>query len=219
MKAVKGHIMRTRTLAGPVAFVCAIALAGCSATSSGSSGGRGGGIDPDLTTDSRIIFLNENGSLPDVGIDPKNSRSLTRKDDGGFAYQIGRVVGEKKFLGVAGIAPNTRVGDAPTIATASYDADYDLAYADRTRIENPVSGKITLNADFNNGTLKGQSGGLAVDGTITGQNIGGTASYRGVDAKLTGRIGEERAVGAFAGHNDDAVVTGGFIGKREGRTN
>lgn len=204
--------MNTRKITRPSAFFCALALAGCSSSPGGSAGGGGSAIDPGLSTDSRIVALNANGTLPDVGIDDRNSVSLTRITNlGGFAYQIGPVEGANEFLGVAGIAPDTQVGGAPTTATATYNGDYNLAYADRTRFERSVSGTIALDADFNSGTLTGQSGGLTVEGTITGQNIGGSASYRGVNADLTGQVGASRAVGAFAGHNDDAVLTGGFI--------
>lgn len=204
--------MEQNSIKGPLILFCGLALAACSGSSGSSSGGSSGGIDPGLSTDSRIVELNQDGTLPDVGIDQNNSLTVSNiTNNGGFAYQIGRVSGADEFLGVAGVTPNTRVGNVPTAANATYSGEYSLAYADRNEFGDPVSGAITLSADFNNRTLTGQSGGLNVNGTLDGQSIGGTASYRGVDADLTGRIGTSRAIGAFAGHTADAVLTGGFI--------
>ncbi|APX10394.1 hypothetical protein [Tateyamaria omphalii] len=209
--------MGHKSLYGIVALTCACALAGCSGSSTGGFGGGSGSIPPGLTTDSRIVTLTANGNLPDVGIVGSIGNSFSKQsflNGSGFAYQLGRVRGTDTFLGVAGILPNNQVGGAPTVATASYAGDYNLSYADSNSFETNVAGKITLNADFGQGTLIGQSGGLAVNGNITGQNIGGTASYRGVDAPLAGRIGNDRAVGAFAGHTNRKVLVGGFIAER-----
>lgn len=191
---------------------CGISIAGCSSSSSSGFGRSTDRIDPGLTTKSQIITLNADGSLPETGIDENASLTVSNMtNNGGFVYQIGRVAGTDEFLGVAGIAPNTRVGAAPTEASATYTGEYSLAYADRDEFSDAITGEITLDADFSTRRLTGQSGGLSVNGTITGQTLGGTASYRGVDADLTGRIGASRAVGAFAGHTKDAVLTGGFV--------
>lgn len=206
--------MSRRTTAHVLMWFSVLVLAACSGTIS-SRGGRGVPIGTGVTTDSRIVVLNTDGTLPDVGIDESNSVSVSRVSNvGGFAYQMGRVEGQNEFLGVAGVAPNTEVGTAPTAASATYRGDYSLAYADRTEFGAPVSGSITLNADFNNRRLTGQSDGLTIDGRLAGQSISGTATYRGVDADLIGQIGNTRAVGAFAGRTSDAVLTGGFIANR-----
>lgn len=206
-------LLRLFTIA--LVLACFSVLAACS----GSSDGGSGGIAPGLTPQGRIVTLDANGDVPDVGIDTgsgSNSASFKRiVNGGGFAYQMGRVRNSNEFLGVAGILPNSQVGASPTVATATYSGRYDLAYADGNRFDRNVSGNITLDADFNGGTLTGQSGGLTVNGSITGQRIGGTASYGGVNAGLTGRIGNDRAVGAFAGNTNRKVLAGGFIAERD----
>lgn len=200
----------------PITLVCGLALAGCSGSSSETTFERDSSIASELSTNSRVVALNADGTLPANGINRRNSLSvLSITENGGFAYQLGRVDGQNQFLGVAGIAPETVVGSAPTAASATYRGQSSLGYANRTEFGPPVTGTISLNADFNTRLLTGQSGGLTIDGTIDGQTLGGTASYRGVDASLTGRIGSARAVGAFAGDTDDAVLTGGFIAEAQ----
>ncbi|MEM6497471.1 MAG: hypothetical protein AAF709_12185, partial [Pseudomonadota bacterium] len=127
----------------------------------------------------------------------------------GFAYQYGRVEGTNRFLGVAGIVPTTDPGPLPTTATATYTGRYQLAYASQSRVEGR-DGQITLKADFEDGELTGSAGLLEIEGTITGQIVGGTASYRDVEAEMFGLIGSERAVTAFAGDNDRAMLVGGI---------
>lgn len=191
-------------------IMIAALLSGCSSSSTTSVEQV---INPGLRIESQIVDLNDDGELPDLDIDttPGNSgRSFSDVTNGtGFAYQMGRIRGTQRFAGVAGIAPNSDVGNAPTTATATYRGSYSVAYAER-RLQEQASGTISLDANFNEGTLTGSAGRLDVNGQITGQNIGGTASYRGVEADLTGRIGSTRAVGAFAGNTTDAVVVGGF---------
>ncbi|WP_147107782.1 hypothetical protein [Tateyamaria sp. syn59] len=169
--------------------------------------------------DSRLVRLTADGLVPDVGIDTSKAANVatfnSSANGAAFAYQMGRVRGTDQFLGVAGVLPNSQVGGAPTSATATYRGDYSLAYADRNTFEQSVTGNIVLNADFNQGTLVGQAGGLSVNGSINGQSLGGTASYRGVDAPLTGRIGNTRAVGAFAGNTNDQALVGGFLADRQ----
>jgi len=107
------------------------------------------------------------------------------------------------------MAPWSHPGPLRDAAMATYDGDDAFTYVDRDEIEKG-RGEITLNADFDDGELTGRAGGLEIDGTVTGQIIGGSATYRGVDADLTGLIGSQRAVGAFAGDSSDALLVGGF---------
>ncbi|KWV91046.1 hypothetical protein [Erythrobacter sp. YT30] len=192
--------------------VIMISVGACSSTTiSRSSGGIGAGFTPSA----ELVTLAEDGSIPDQNFQNTGTRgsfSDLRSQNGrvsGFAYQYGRVEGTNRFLGVAGIAPNTDAGAAPTTATATYTGDYALSYVDRDRAENR-KGTISLDADFNSGTLEGRAGALDVAGTIDGQTVGGTASYRGVEADMTGVIGSERTVTAFAGNSDEAVLVGGI---------
>ncbi|MEM8691564.1 MAG: hypothetical protein AAGG57_06725 [Pseudomonadota bacterium] len=187
-----------------------------SACSSGDGFQSGPGIDPGFTPEAEIVTLNPDGSVPDQGfsgIGTNGDIEVFRNETGdrfGFRYQYGRVANSTRFRGVAGILPASDPGAVPTTATATYDAQYDLTY-----VGNDVdrqSGNIALNADFNAGTVTGNAGGFAVNGTVTGTDLGGTASYRGVQADMRGVIGDRRVVGAFAGENANALLVGGLIG-------
>ncbi|MEM6909869.1 MAG: hypothetical protein AAF494_14450 [Pseudomonadota bacterium] len=196
-----------------VLTMAALACA-CSSTTISSGRSSGGGIGSGLTPASRLVTLEADGSIPDQNFASSGTRgevSDIRNNSGavsGFAYQYGRVQGSNQYLGVAGIVPTTDPGGAPTDATATYRGDYAFSYIDRGRAQDRT-GKISLDADFTAGTLEGQADGLEIDGTINGQTVGGTASFRDVDADMRGVIGSERAVAAFAGNNNGAVLVGG----------
>jgi hypothetical protein len=186
-------------------------LAACS-----GGGGSGAVVEDDLRFRSEIVTLNDNGTIPNQNISLRGTRGsgsdLTRESDGewqGFAYQYGRVRGSRTFLGVAGIAPGTDPGEAATVARASYEGRYDLAHADT--VVTRRDGDIRLDADFANGTLTGSADGLEIDGRIDGTDLSGRATFRGVSARLDGVIGTKRAVGAFAGNDDDGLLVGGIV--------
>ena len=73
------------------------------------------------------------------------------------------------------------------------------------------SGVINLTADFDAGTLTGSTGGLEVNGRMTGSDLGGGVSYRGVRGGLDGLVGSDQAIGAFHGNNADLIYSGGFL--------
>ncbi|GGX66394.1 hypothetical protein GCM10007385_39540 [Tateyamaria omphalii] len=205
--------------ASHVAMLCAVvAVSACSSSSTDFQ--TGPGIDAGATTSSALVVLNPDGSLPDQNFRPGTSGvsdSATVSDIGGvsgFAYQIGSIEGRNEFRAVAGIRPTSNPGAVPTVATAVYQGEYSLGYADRNETIKQT-GNITLNADFNAGSLRGGADGLVVDGTISGQTVGGQATFRGVNADMIGVIGDTRAVTAFAGRTPDAVLGGGIIADRQ----
>ena len=76
------------------------------------------------------------------------------------------------------------------------------------------NGDIALVADYGAGTIEGSAigsfGTLTVNGTFSGTDIGGTATYDGKTASLDGLLGTQGAVGIFQGNADDWVMAGGF---------
>ena len=196
---------------------CAGAVVGCSSISVNTGGGQ---IDAGLNPEARLVTLNGDGSIPDQNFAQSGTggrySNITQSNGRltGFAYQYGRVEGTNRFLGVAGIAPTSNPGPPPTTATATYSGVYNLTYANRDQIERRT-GNIRLAADFDEGELTGVAGRLRVDGTITGQVVDGTVTYRDVDADLFGLIGSERVIGAFAGDEDDALLVGGLIAEAD----
>ncbi|MEM7615001.1 MAG: hypothetical protein AAF245_08130 [Pseudomonadota bacterium] len=191
-----------------------VALAGCEEFSLRI----GDGVDDGLSPSSKLVVLEPDGSVPDEGFSrsgTNGSGGILRTVNGetsGFAYQYGRVAGTNRFLGVAGVAPNTDPGDVPTAALATYDGEYQLTHIDNDT--ETKDGDITLDANFVSGTLTGRADGLEIDGTINGTTVSGNASYRGVTANMTGVIGDERAVTAFSGNTSREVLVGGVVAER-----
>lgn len=196
-------------------------LSACGGSTDVGGSSRNSGIG-NLTPESAVVSANADGSLPDQGFSTTGTRGTvsqlsTNGTTGvttGFQYQYGQVAGTNRFRGVAGFAPNSEVGatEPTTAASATYTGDYRLTHvSDRVDSQN---GQITLNADFSNGTLQGNAGGLTVNGSIAGRDVGGTATYRGVTANMDGLIGADRTVAAFAGNTGSAVLVGGIDADR-----
>lgn len=80
-----------------------------------------------------------------------------------------------------------------------------------------VRGDITLTANVDNGTLRGNAGDLRVSGTLDGRDIGGSVTYKGLRGALDGKIGLRGGVGAFHGNNDDMLFSGGFAVDNDAR--
>ena len=166
-------------------------LSACGGSTDVGGSSRNSGIG-NLTPESAVVTANPDGSLPDQGFLPTGTRGPVRQltttgttgAPPGIQYQFGRVAGTNRFRGVAGDATDSEVGatEPTTAAAATYTGDYRLTHvSDSVDSQN---GQITLNADFNNGTLQGNAGGLTVNGSIAGRDVGGTATYRGVTGPL-----------------------------------
>jgi len=136
----------------------------------------------------------------------------------GYAYAVG-VGSNSDFYGYAGIVPTTTVSVPPTAGSATWSGTYKLAQI--TGIELPAgglqgytvekTGAISLTADFTAGTLIGSGAGLTVNGTFSGSDLSGDASYGGLNGALTGKVGTTGAVGAFHGNSGTDIYAGGFM--------
>lgn len=75
------------------------------------------------------------------------------------------------------------------------------------------SGVINLTADLDAGTLTGSTKGLEVNGRMSGSDLAGGVSYRGVGVGggLDGLVGSDQAIGAFHGNDADLIYSGGFL--------
>ncbi len=177
--------------------------------------------EPDRTPVARVVTLNMDGTMPDQDFimdGARGSGSIVRSDlsgnESGFRYAFGNLRQSDEFLGVVGIVPGSDPGDAITTGSVSYMADYQLV---RATGDNPVrvGGEIQLDASFGTGRIVGADDGFVVDGTFTGQTLGGSVTYDGISADLQGVVGEDRIVGAFAETVNDGFLIGGFMGEAE----
>ncbi len=173
-------------------------------------------------------LTNSSFSAPDASGNYSSSLTSTRsgKDvdatGNGYGYIVGIRDGNS-FQGYAGIIPGSTVTAPPATGLATMTGTYEVVRIRDISLDGnhltgtpvyAVSAPVTLVANFGAGTLKGASTGpnplLTVDGTFSGQTLGGSVVYRGVSGSLTGLVGSDRAIGAFHGNNATDIYAGGF---------
>lgn len=187
---------------------CALILSACTETSDVIDSGfadvsASGDFDRDLDRDQPIIV----GGLEDSG--------------DGFAHHTGIDADDGELISEAGLLPTTSVSSLPTSGSAVYFGIYEVSGVHNADLDDGVltgqgfleAGAITLNANFNNGTLRGTSddGDLVVRGNFDSKDIDGSVEYIGVDGDLDGLIGGDRTVGIFHGEGEGEIFAGGFI--------
>lgn len=140
-----------------------------------------------------------------------------RDDAGnGYAFELGR--DGTAFSALVGLLPETDLGTMPETGIATMRGEYRFieigkSDGDVRDYGEPVatSGRLTLRADFEFGTLQGRDGTLNIDGVFNGQTLSGAAYVNARAAELSGRIGGEHAVGIFSGTDDASAFVGGFL--------
>ncbi len=159
-------------------------------------------------------------------------------DSGSLTYTDGVFITSSTSLGkgdiIVGIFPATDVGPAFTAAnpTATFTGDYVVQVIGTANAPDydESSESLTLTANFNTGTLSGSNTNdfgsiLTVSGRFSGTTLSGNVNFsplgaaRSYDAPLTGLVGRNGAVGAFANHSNkgksaDYAFGGGFIVER-----
>ncbi len=137
----------------------------------------------------------------------------------GYALELGR--NETAFSARVGLLPGTSGGTLPLSGIASMSGAYQVAEVGKSQGEDieygepqVTSGRITLRADFQFGTLQGSDGVLTVDGVFSGANLTGSTYFNAREAALAGVVGTDRAVGVFHGSDDTSAFVGGFITDR-----
>ena len=171
---------------------------------------------------SRIVTLTASNELPDLnftGLGRSGEGGIGRNINGntnGFRWAYGSVRGTNEFLGAAGFYREPEVGSEIATGSITYNARYQLAI---TSDSNPGrSGDITLIASFDDKAVTGAADGLSVDGSFVGKDLNGSVRIGGVTADLDGALGTDGIVGAFAGHDRNHVLVGGFVGCTAGQT-
>ena len=152
-------------------------------------------------------------------LDNGDLSGFLKSNGNGVSFAIGTIPGEG-LIAVSGIIPGSKVGATPTTGGANFDATYrvlevaDVAIDDDGTVNgtsNGETGNINLVADFDNATLVGSSGDLAINGVILPSSLDGSVEWRGHQGLLDGRIDGSQAFGAFHGANDVIVFSGGFV--------
>jgi hypothetical protein len=192
-----------------------LAICGFALTACGDPQGIGGGNEPAT----KFVTLSINGDMPDQnfaiegGAGSGEDLQIVEGQTTGYAFAHGVVDGTNTYLGVAGIAPNSTVGNRIEGGSVAYSGTYSLAHANESNTTDE-NGNISLTANFidDGGTVTGSTDGFEVYGTFkdTDNVLGGTVVHDGIVATLTGRIGTEAVAGAFVGNSNDEVLVGGI---------
>ncbi len=179
-------------------------------------------------TESRFATPTASGNFSGFEAGQSNGGSDADGAGNGYAYRAGAASSSNTgFLAVAGMLPGTDVGaEVTTGGSVDYSGTYEYAGVTNIQRNNNVIGDVvatgtaitgggatTLRADFGAGTLRDVSGGLEVNGTISGADIGGTARVNGTATTTTldGLIGTNLGVGVFHGSTSSEVISGGFL--------
>lgn len=174
-------------------------------------------VTQDQATMSRFTNPTSSGHVPEI-LNNKSQVAVIDFQGDGYAYASGSITNEG-ILAVSGLVSGTSGGSLVSGGTATYTGNYELLRISNINISGGYisasqaqrTGSISLAADFDNGTLTGQSGSLIVNGTVTGTGLSGGVSFEGVSGDLTGVIGSSKAVGAFHGNNAHLIYSGGFL--------
>lgn len=168
----------------------------------------------DNNTTSGFVTPASNGTIssPDG-----TTRGFSDSSGQGYAFKAGND-DDDDIIAVSGIIPGTVASGAPTSGNVIYTGDYQMVSVGGFFIDDGKvigfavadSGSISLNADFDGGTLRGSDDKLTIDGRISGNQLSGDVEYDGVDGTLKGVIGADKAVGAFHGNDKNDIYAGGF---------
>ena len=197
-------------------ILLALSLTGLAACSSGS--GSPVGRAPDVTTG--FVTPDANGQIKgQLNPDAMSGGSVSTGDIGavksGYAY-LTETKGTT-ILARAGLVNPQAIANRPTTGVGRFDADFRIAgVADTTRsyeIEEST-GTLPITVDFDRGTVAGRGDGLSVAGQLTAGTAGyrGTATWRGIDGDLQGRVNATSITGALNGSGPTGAFSGGFGG-------
>lgn len=164
------------------------------------------------------------GTAGNFGGVPSSGITSNVREGGGAGVGYGWVVGGGPIGGFAGAAGRTSGAFTSGLPTgvATYSGSYQLGAVenivfDGTQVSGTsitLSGPISLIANVNTGALTGSGSDIDVNGTISGGDIGGSVTFRGLDGSTTGSldgiIGSSTAIGAFHGNDSTTVFAGGF---------
>lgn len=201
-------------------------VTGCALVS--ACGGSSGGLfTPDTTESGQRVV---SGGQVNVSLRDETNGSVEVPSVGLIAYVTGLSSDRTIVTSYAGIQSGATVGPAETSGTGSYTARYAYTGTHKTFPSSTInsvfgSGEriVTLNADFDNNTLRGTTPDIDVNGRIAGTSLRGNVvvDYNAglgvsgrVNTTLNGQIGSTGVIGVFTGDTDTNTIAGGFVGTR-----
>lgn len=140
------------------------------------------------------------------------------QDLSGNGYSFAVAEQSNSLVAAASILPDATVADLPTTGGATYAGEYRMVHVNQiaegddgmTGSALVIESRISLDANFAEGTLTGSSGNLTVNGQFNGSDLTGDVAFSGVTGTLDGIIGSDKAIGAFQGSDANETYAGGF---------
>lgn len=186
----------------------------------------GGGGDGEAT---RSGFSSVTSNTIPVNLADERNSTVTDPRVGLVALASGIDVNAGTAVALAGIRSGATVGVARTSGTATYDAQYQIeGVSDVVRTPTTIRGTqltlpafaITLQGDFDAGTLTGSDSLLNVDADINGTELSGDATLviprtigsGALDMNVTGQIGSTGVIAAMHGSDASAAAVVGLVG-------
>ncbi|MEP5151640.1 hypothetical protein [Planktotalea sp.] len=175
-------------------------------------------LDANISLSTHFATPNADGKFSTT-IDTIFNGSFEDDSGNGYAVEISRK--DTAFNAKVGVIQSSDPGDFPINGGANMQGSYQVAEVGKSdgdfREFGEVAvteGRISLYADFEHGTLHGDSDDLIIDGLFTSNTLTGNAYFKQREADLTGLVGEDRAIGVFHGSDAATAFVGGFLVER-----
>ena len=153
----------------------------------------------------------------DVELSHKKSGVYIDEDGLGFSYVLG--LQGNAWAAYSALGHWTPPPDLPSGGKIKFNAQYAVGVLRQQSQGAPdverYNGTFELLADLDAQTLFGETSTLSIAGAISGADIDGTVSFRGMSGALKGKLSRDYAQGAFQGQSDEALFAGGFKAFRQ----
>ena len=153
----------------------------------------------------------------DVELSHKKSGVYIDEDGLGFSYVLG--LQGNAWVAYSALGHWTPPPDLPSGGKIKFNAQYAVGVLRQQSQGAPdverYNGTFELLADLDAQTLLGETSTLSIAGAISGADIYGNVSFRGMSGALKGKLSRDYAQGAFQGQSDEALFAGGFKAFRQ----
>ena len=153
----------------------------------------------------------------DVELSHKTSGVYIDEDGLGFSYVLG--LQGTSWAAYSALGHWTPPPDLPSGGKIKFNAQYAIGVLRQQAQGAPdverYNGTFELLADLDAQRLSGETSTLSISGVISGSDLDGSVSFRGISGELRGKLSRDYAQGAFQGQSDEALFAGGFKASRK----
>ena len=171
---------------------------------------------PSAIAGSGAATADANGVV-DVELSHKTSGVYIDEDGLGFSYVLG--LQGTSWAAYSALGHWTPPPDLPSGGKIKFNAQYAIGVLRQQAQGAPdverYNGTFELLADLDVQRLSGETSKLSISGVISGSDLDGSVSFRGISGELRGKLSRDYAQGAFQGQSDEALFAGGFKASRK----